>query len=178
MARGEVSQAIVSADWLDIRHVTLAAEVAGSCQIHLERLHALRCVVVVGDRRAGHFHVITTEEEEKRITSQADDVRDEHELNCTLRFELESFKEATSNEDSDAGPWDGDGSGEYARLTLPQAELRLEVLRQENHETADDHELHASAETRYNVDRVRNQAPHRQRNVCNKSALAVTSLAQ
>jgi len=41
MARREVGEAVGAADGLDVVHVALAPEVAGGCQIDLERVVAL-----------------------------------------------------------------------------------------------------------------------------------------
>lgn len=145
--------------------MALAAEVAGGRQVHLERLHVLRRVVVVRNGRSGHFDVVTAEEEQKRVAREANDVGHEDELHSTFGFELKAFEEEAADEDADASAGDGDGAGEDARLALAQAELRLEVLRQEDDKATDDHQLHARAEARHDVHRVGYQTPHRERNV-------------
>lgn len=160
MTRTEISQAIVATNRFNIGHMTLAAGVASCCEIYLEGFHILWRVVVVRDRCARHFDVITTEEEQERVARETNDIRDEHELNCAFGFELESLEEEAADEDADTCAGYCDRAGKDARLTLAQAELRLEIFREKHDEAADNHQLHARAETRYNVNWVRYQTPH------------------
>lgn len=134
----EICQAVVAANRLNVNRRTLAASIAGCREVHLKRLK-VRGVVVVGNRRSGHLHVITAEEEQECVARETNDVGHENKLHSALGFQLEPFEEESSNEDSHAGSGYGDGASEYARLRLPQAELRFEVLWKENHKTAHNH---------------------------------------
>lgn len=58
-------------------------------------------------------------------------------------------------------------TSENAGLTLPEAELRLEVFGQEHDEARHYHEFHTSAQARHHVHRVLDKPPHRYRYVCN-----------
>lgn len=169
MTRAEVGQAVVAADRLDVGHSTLAAEVAGGSEVHLEGLRALRAAVEVRNSGASHLDVVAAQEEEEAVAEQTDDVGDENELHGTLRPELEALEEAAAEEDADAGTGYGDRAGEDARLTLAEAELRLEVLGQEDDEARDDHQLHTGTEARHHVHRIAHEPPHASWNVCNST---------
>ena len=54
---------------------------------------------------------------------------------------------------------DGDAPGEHGGFGLAEIELRLEVLWQENDETGNDDELHASAHAGHHVDLVGEEIP-------------------
>lgn len=111
MTRTEISQPVVAANWLHVRHVTFTAKVASSGEIHLKRFHV---VVVVGNSCASHLDVITSEEEQESIASEANHIRHEDELHCTFRLELKSFEEKSPDENANTGSRDGDGSSKHA----------------------------------------------------------------
>lgn len=170
MTRTKVRQPVVAADRFHVKHVTFAAKVARRRQVHLERLHVVlrRRAVVVRYRRASHFEILTTQEEQQPVTGQTDQVGDKHKLDGPLRLQLEPLQDATTDEDSDASARHGDRPREDTGLTLAQAELSLEVLWQEHHESGHDHQLHARPQAGHDVHRIGHQPPHGQGNVYKK----------
>lgn len=64
--------------------------------------------VVVRNRCAGHFDIVTTQEEEKSVARQTDCVRDENKLHSALGLQLKPLQQTASHEDAYTGTWYGD----------------------------------------------------------------------
>ena len=70
----EVREAVVAADWLDVRHAALATEVAGGSEINLKGLGSLAAAVEIWYCRPSHLDVIAAQEEQHAVAREADDV--------------------------------------------------------------------------------------------------------
>lgn len=70
-----------------------------------KKSEALSCglPVCVGDRRAGHFHVVAAQEKQQSVECQANGVGDEDELDGAFGTEFEPFEETAAHEDANAG---------------------------------------------------------------------------
>lgn len=172
MTRAEIRQTVVTADRLDVRHSALATEVARGSEIHLKGLGALRATVKVWNSGPSHLHVLAAEKEQQAVTHQTDYVGDQNELHRALRPQLQPLQHAPAEEDPDTGARDRDRAREDARLTLPQAELRLEILGQKYHEAGYDYQLHAGSQTRHDVHWVAHEPPHAPWNICRRKIQA------
>lgn len=166
MARTKVGQPVITANRLDVVHVALATEITGRRQVNLERLDIMWRAVVVRYCRAGHFQIFAAQKEQQPVARQTDKVRNEHELHGALRFELEALQDAATDEDTNAGTRYRDRTGKDTSLAFAQAELRFQILWQENHKAGNNHQFHAGPKTGADIHRIRYQAPHRLRNVC------------
>lgn len=104
----EIRQAIVAAHRFHIGHVALASEITGSCQIDLEWFGlCVGCTVVVRRSGAGHFQILAAQKEEQPVARQANNIRNEYELNSTLGLQFEAFEKAAAKENANTGAGDG-----------------------------------------------------------------------
>lgn len=71
--------------------------------IFIDNEECSRLPVVVGNCGASHFEVITSQEEEQRVTRKANQIGDEYKLDRSARCQGETLQETTAHEDADAG---------------------------------------------------------------------------
>lgn len=117
-------------------------------------------VVVVWHGGTGHFQVITSQEEQERITSQTYDVGNEYKRNCSFGFQLESLQYTATYENADTSSRYGNGSSENTSLAFANAELRLQIFWKENHKTRNYHKFHAGSQAGYDINRICHQSKH------------------
>jgi len=118
VTRAEICQTVVTANGLDIRHSTLATEVARGSEIHLKGFRALCATIKVWNSGPSHLHVLTAEKEQQAVTHQTDYVRNKNELHCTLWPQLQTLKHTSAKKNSDAGTRYCNRASEDARLTF------------------------------------------------------------
>lgn len=135
MARTEIRQTVITANWFHVGSCAIATEITRRRQVDAKRFHFGRCAetmiitvifkselqllpsssvvvlpVEIRNRRAGHFDVVAPQKKQQSVTGETYCVRDQNKLHRSLRFQFETFEKETAHENTDARSGYRDGT--------------------------------------------------------------------